>query len=75
MKREKVSFQRGDMENLSMFNDCSYDLVNSSHTIHYIKNLQRCFNEIFRVLKPGESSSLVFRIRLTISLIQKIISL
>jgi len=53
MKIGKVSFQQGDMENLSVFNDRSYDLVNSSHTIHYIKNLQGCFDEIFRVLKPG----------------------
>jgi ubiquinone/menaquinone biosynthesis C-methylase UbiE len=48
----KVSFQQGNMEDLSVFKDCSFDLVNSSHTIHYVKNLQKCFNEVFRVLKP-----------------------
>ncbi len=51
-RTNKVLFQQGNMENLSMFKDCSFDLVNSSHTIHYVKNIQRCFNEIFRVLKP-----------------------
>ena len=48
----RVTFQQGNIENLSMFGDCNFDLVNSSHTIHYVKNLQGCFNEVFRVLKP-----------------------
>lgn len=49
---ERVTFQQGNIENLSVFGDCSFDLVNSSHTIHYVKNLQKCFSEVFRVLKP-----------------------
>jgi ubiquinone/menaquinone biosynthesis C-methylase UbiE len=48
----KILFQQADIENLSAFKDCSFDLVNSSHVIHYIKNIQKCFNEVFRVLKP-----------------------
>lgn len=49
---EKISFHQGNMEDLSVFEDCSFDLVNSSHTIHYVENLQKCFGEIIRVLKP-----------------------
>ena len=49
---EKISFQQGSMEDLSVFGDCSFDLVNSSHTIHYVENLQKCFDEVFRVVKP-----------------------
>lgn len=49
----KVSFLQGNIENLSMFEDLSYDLINSSHVLHYIEKLQLCFNEIFRVLKPA----------------------
>lgn len=54
-KREKIkaSFLQGKIEDLLMFEDDSYGLVNSSHTIHYVSNLEKCFSEVFRVLKPG----------------------
>jgi len=48
----KLSFQQGNIEDLSVFEECSFDLVNSSHTIHYVKDLQKCFDEIFRILQP-----------------------
>jgi len=51
-RMKEVSFQQGDIEDLSVFRDCSFDLVSSSHTIHYVENLQKCFDEAFRVLKP-----------------------
>ena len=49
----KISFLQGKIENLSVFKGCTYDLINSSHAIHYVRNLQECFDEAFRVLKPG----------------------
>lgn len=48
-----VSFQQENVEDLSAFKDNSFDLANSSHALHYIKDLRRCFAEVFRVLKPG----------------------
>jgi len=49
----EISFIHAVIENLSMLGDSSYDFVNSSHTIHYIENLQRLFEEVFRVLSSG----------------------
>lgn len=48
----KVEFLQVNIEDLSMFEDRSFDLVNSSHVIHYVKNIKKCFSGIFRVLKP-----------------------
>jgi ubiquinone/menaquinone biosynthesis C-methylase UbiE len=47
----KVSFEKGDAEDMS-FEDDAFDLVVSSNTLHLIKNPVRMFNEIQRVLKP-----------------------
>ena len=47
-----ILFRQANIEDLSIFEDCSFDFVNSSHVIHYVKNIQKCFNEVFRVLKP-----------------------
>lgn len=52
-KKTKILFQQSNIEDLSLFKNYSYDLVNSSHTIHYVEDLQKCFNEVFRVIKPG----------------------
>ena len=52
-KKTKVSFLQGDIEDLSQFEEGSFDLVNSSHTIHYLENIERCFDEVYRVLKEG----------------------
>jgi ubiquinone/menaquinone biosynthesis C-methylase UbiE len=52
-KNLEVSFIRREMTDLSIFRNNSFDLANSSHAIHYIRNPQKCFDEIFRVLKKG----------------------
>lgn len=51
-ERLTISFISADIKDLSTFGDSSYDFVNSSHTIHYIEDLQRLFEEVFRVLLP-----------------------
>lgn len=56
----EASFLQGSIEDLSQFGDGSFDSVNSSHAIHYIEDLQRCFDEVFRVLKKG--SKFVFSV-------------
>ena len=48
----KVSFEKGDAED-TPFENCAFDLVVSSNTLHLIKNPVRMFDEIQRVLKPS----------------------
>lgn len=47
----KVSFEKGDAEDIPLEDD-TFDLVVSSNTLHLIKNPMRMFDEIHRVLKP-----------------------
>lgn len=48
-----VIFLQQEIDDLSNFDNCSFDVANSSHVVHYVKKIQRCFNEVCRVLKPG----------------------
>lgn len=51
-----VRLQRGDITDLSRFEDRSVDAVLSTMTLHHLPDveaLRRCFAEIDRVLKPG----------------------
>ena len=52
-KREgvEVPFHFGSMEDLSMFQRESFDIVLSSFAIGYVENLSRTFREVFRVLQ------------------------
>jgi len=47
----RVSFERGDAENIP-FEDDTFDLVISSNTLHLVKKPIKMFDEIQRVLKP-----------------------
>ncbi len=51
-EKVKVLFIRGKMENLSLIKNNNYDIINSSHAIHYVEKLQPFFKEIFRILRP-----------------------
>ncbi len=53
--RENVSitFQQGDMEDLSAFQEESFDLVISIHAISYVRDVQRVFTEIGRILRKN----------------------
>jgi ubiquinone/menaquinone biosynthesis C-methylase UbiE len=49
-----VEFLEGSMEDLSMLNDTSVDLIISSHALSYVENLESVLTESYRVLrKPG----------------------
>lgn len=50
-EKVKVSFHRGNMEDLSIFDDNSFDIVLSSFSLDYVDNLQKTFQETFRVLR------------------------
>jgi ubiquinone/menaquinone biosynthesis C-methylase UbiE len=52
-ERVTVPFHVGNMEDLSMFNNGSFDIVLSSFAIDYVDNPARTFREAFRVLRKG----------------------
>jgi len=54
-KREgvEVDFHVGDMQDLSRFPDCTFDLVMTAFSLLYVKSLERTFAEVYRVLKEG----------------------
>jgi len=43
----------GDAENLTSFDDNSYDVVVSFSTLRFLENPQMAINEMYRVLKPN----------------------
>lgn len=59
---ENVSFQLGDITNLSAFDDASFEAVICTLSLHHLPDLDclgRTFAEITRVLKPGGGLYLV----------------
>jgi ubiquinone/menaquinone biosynthesis C-methylase UbiE len=54
-KKEKVNvpFYIGSMEDLSMFQDESFDIALSSFAVGYVENLAKTFQEVFKVLRKG----------------------
>lgn len=59
---DKAVIKKADLnDKLWFIEDCSFDLIISSLTLHYIKDLKSVMCEFFRVLKPG--GELVFSIR------------
>jgi len=54
-KKNKVNvkFYRGNIENLNKIKSNSQDIVFSAHALQYVKNLKKCFKEVYRVLKKN----------------------
>jgi SAM-dependent methyltransferase len=50
---ENASFVEGTVEDLSRFDDESFDLAVSIHVLGYVERAERAFAEAARVLKPG----------------------
>ncbi|UCE13205.1 MAG: class I SAM-dependent methyltransferase [Candidatus Heimdallarchaeota archaeon] len=48
-----VTFIRRNMENLSLFEESSFDLVISVHAISYVENILNVISETFRVLRTS----------------------
>lgn len=48
----KCQFFVCDMQDLTMFNSSTFDLVASSIVVGYLDDLSKAFSEVFRVLKP-----------------------
>ncbi|MHA1968441.1 MAG: class I SAM-dependent methyltransferase [Candidatus Hodarchaeales archaeon] len=53
-----VTFIRENMEDLSRFNDNTFDLIISSHAIGYVENIKNVIREVHRVLR--KDGKLVF---------------
>ena len=53
-----VDLRQGTIENTT-YPDDFFDLVTCFSSMSYWKNMVSCFNEIFRILKPGGSAKLV----------------
>lgn len=49
----KVRFYVGNMEDLSIFDSESFDIVLSSFGIGYVDNIKKTFQEVFRVLRKS----------------------
>jgi len=48
-----VTFIRGNMEDLSKFNDSSFDLVISVHAMSYVEDINKVISETSRILKAN----------------------
>ena len=49
----EVPFVQGNVEELPDVDAESQDVVVSAHALNYVEHADRCFAEVFRVLKPG----------------------
>jgi len=49
----KINFMQGNIEDLPGIQAKSWDVVFSAYALCYVENLPRCFDEVYRVLKPG----------------------
>lgn len=47
----KINFYQGDIVNLKQTKSNSQDIVFTAWALHYINNLDKCFKEVYRVLK------------------------
>ena len=48
-----IKFYQGDIKSLHQIKSNSQDIVFSAWALHYVDNLEKCFKEVYRVLKKG----------------------
>lgn len=48
----KVEIQEGNVKNLA-FEDATFDIVTAFETVYFWPDIEKCFGEVKRVLKPG----------------------
>ena len=49
----EATFRQANAERLTAIGDASQDVVFSAYALMFVRNLDRCFDEVHRVLKPG----------------------
>ena len=52
-QRVKIRLVRGNMKDLSVFRDASFDVVWHCHSLVFVDDAERVLNEVGRVLAPG----------------------
>lgn len=56
-----ASFVEGTVEDLSRFDDASFDMAVSAHALNYVEHIEDTLRETHRVLRPGGSFTLSVR--------------
>lgn len=56
-----AAFVGGSVEDLSRFDDASFDMAVSAHTLNYVERIEDTLSEAHRVLKPGGAFALSVR--------------
>lgn len=59
LNKNKIRFEYGNAEDLSQFEDNTFDLIICGNAISFITNKWKAFNELIRVLKPNGFISIV----------------
>ncbi len=75
LDESKIRFEYGDAEDLSTFEDNTFDLIICGNAISFINNKDKAFNEIIRVLKPNGFISIVpiwYKEKPNINIIKKV---
>lgn len=52
IREGKVEIQEGNVKNLA-FEDATFDIVTAFETVYFWPDIEKCFGEVKRVLKPG----------------------
>lgn len=59
LDKNKIKFEYGNAENLSKFDNDTFDLIICGNAISFINNKGKAFDELIRVLKPNGFISIV----------------
>lgn len=59
LDNNKIKFEYGNAEDLSIFKDNTFDLIICGNAISFINNKSKALNELIRVLKPNGFISIV----------------
>jgi len=53
INKVNVTFYQGDIVSLKQIKSNTQDIVFTAWALHYVDNLEKCFKEVYRVLKKG----------------------
>lgn len=70
IEKGKVEIQEGNVKNLP-FKDNAFDIVTAFETVYFWPDIEKCFGEVKRVLKPGGTFLIVMELNGSNNLIIK----